>query len=149
MTLMRRAGLCALVCAACGAAAAQGVYKWTDERGQVHYGDKPPAGASAQPVEVAPSPPAPVKSPYEDVIRQQQLQEATEAKEKLRRRREQARAEERKRAEEKRDREKCLSYTRRLDDVQETLRRGYSASREGKLKRQLAQYEEGVKLFCR
>jgi hypothetical protein len=83
------------------------------------------------------------------VIRQQQIQEAAEAKERGQRERERARAEDRKRAEDKRDREKCLSYRRRLDDVQETLRRGYSASREGKLKRQLAQYEEGVKLFCR
>lgn len=149
MTLIRRAGLCALLWAACGAAAAQGVYKWTDERGQVHYGDKPPAGASAQPVDVAPSPPAPAKSPYGDVIKQQQAQEAAEAKERLRRERESARADERKRAEEKRDREKCLSYRRRLEDVQDTLRHGYRASREGRLKRQLAQYEEGVKLFCR
>lgn len=149
MRLIRRAGLCALLCAAYGAAAAQGVYKWTDERGQVHYGDKPPAGASAQPIDIDPSPPAPAKSPYEDVIRQQQIQEAAEAKERLRRERESARAEESRRAEEKRDQEKCLSYRRRFSDVQETLRHGYPASREGKLKRQLAQYEEGVKLFCR
>lgn len=29
----------------CGSLAAQELYKWTDENGNVHYGDKPPAGA--------------------------------------------------------------------------------------------------------
>ena len=33
----------------------QGVYKWTDAQGVVQYGDRPPAQAQAQQVEVAPA----------------------------------------------------------------------------------------------
>lgn len=41
------------------AAHAQAVYKWTDARGVVHYGDRPPADAQPQQVDIAPPPPAP------------------------------------------------------------------------------------------
>lgn len=37
----------------CGAAAAQ-TYKWVDERGVVNYGEKPPAGQAAKPVDTRP-----------------------------------------------------------------------------------------------
>ena len=41
------AGLCALTLAVSTQGFAQ-LYKWTDENGKVHYGDKPPAGANLQ-----------------------------------------------------------------------------------------------------
>jgi murein DD-endopeptidase MepM/ murein hydrolase activator NlpD len=46
----------AALCAVAGAAHADKVYKWVDRNGVVHYGDRPPDGASAQPsrVEVIP-----------------------------------------------------------------------------------------------
>lgn len=34
----------------CGIALAQGVMKWVDEDGRVHYGDRPPPGTKVQPV---------------------------------------------------------------------------------------------------
>lgn len=41
-----------LLAGCCGAAAAEEVYKWTDQNGRVHYGDRPKAGA--QVVDVKP-----------------------------------------------------------------------------------------------
>lgn len=38
---------------------AQAVYKWSDARGVVHYGDRPPQDAQAERVAVAPPPSAP------------------------------------------------------------------------------------------
>lgn len=35
----------------------QSVYKWTDEHGVVHYGDRPPIDESAEQVNIAPAPP--------------------------------------------------------------------------------------------
>jgi glutaredoxin len=39
-----------LVLLAAGTAAAQGIYRWTDEKGKVHYGTHPPANAKARPL---------------------------------------------------------------------------------------------------
>jgi glutaredoxin len=47
MTRILAAGILAFAAAA---AAAQNVYRWTDEKGRVHYGNEPPAAAKARPV---------------------------------------------------------------------------------------------------
>lgn len=39
------------------AAWAGGAYRWVDAQGQVHYGDRPPAGAQAEAIPPAPLPP--------------------------------------------------------------------------------------------
>lgn len=54
----RRVAAAALALAACLAGAASGqVFKWVDEKGRTHYGEKPPEGAKA--TEVAkPTPPS-------------------------------------------------------------------------------------------
>lgn len=56
-TTHRHFSLCMLLCLlpATGAISAD-VYKWTDEAGRVHYGDKPP-DSNALPVEIRESPP--------------------------------------------------------------------------------------------
>ena len=50
----RIALLLALLCGLIGPATAQ-VYKWVDEKGVTHYGERPPQGQSARPVNTAPS----------------------------------------------------------------------------------------------
>ena len=40
------------------AASAQGIYKWVDEQGQVHFGERPPEDAQASEVTVKPPPPS-------------------------------------------------------------------------------------------
>ncbi len=55
------------------AALAQPVYRWTDASGEVHFSDRPPAGAVPQPVEqveVDPAPAAPQGEDYYSVVNQ-------------------------------------------------------------------------------
>ncbi len=52
--MVSRASMLLTLCLATTVANGQ-IYKWTDEQGHVHYGDKPPAGQTARQV-VAPSP---------------------------------------------------------------------------------------------
>ena len=60
------------------AAGAQGLYKWVDEKGVVHYSDQPPAGKSGQKLNVAPQPPLENKEPQRSRSWQEQLQDSNE-----------------------------------------------------------------------
>jgi hypothetical protein len=51
---MRTYALVCLLILAAGAAGAQ-TYRWVDERGVTNYGEQPPAGRAAQPVNVQPA----------------------------------------------------------------------------------------------
>jgi len=44
-----------LLCSLAACAAAQDVYRWTDERGAIHYGEKPPANRPAAIVNTRPA----------------------------------------------------------------------------------------------
>lgn len=46
--------LAASVVWGCLASASAGVYKWTDADGRVHFGDRPPSSAAAEPIAVVP-----------------------------------------------------------------------------------------------
>ncbi len=59
------------------AAVAQGLYKWTDEKGGVHYSDRPPAGNTGQKMNVAPPPPGSQAAPRSRSWQEQQ-QDANE-----------------------------------------------------------------------
>lgn len=60
------------------AAGAQGLYKWVDDKGVVHYSDKPPAGKAGQKLNVAPQPPLEGQAPQRSRSWQEQLQDANE-----------------------------------------------------------------------
>jgi glutaredoxin len=47
---MTRALLIALLLAACGAAAAQSIYRWVDAQGKIHYTSEPPPGTRKEQV---------------------------------------------------------------------------------------------------
>ncbi len=52
-----------LIILACGTTAqADGVYKWTDAQGRIHYGDRPQSN-TAQPLNIKPAPPVPQQQP--------------------------------------------------------------------------------------
>lgn len=55
-----------------------GLYKWVDEKGVVHYSDKPPAGKSGQKLNVAPQPPLEGQAPQRGRSWQEQVQDANE-----------------------------------------------------------------------
>lgn len=60
---MKRAVL-SIMAALSLAAAAQGVYKWVDEKGVTHYSESPPPDGKANKVDIKPNGPAgPVKEP--------------------------------------------------------------------------------------
>lgn len=85
--------LLALLLALAMPAASAQIYKWVDEKGRVHYGEKPPAGAKPSTVKAPPQPGAPAKG--EDLqskeieFRQRQVQreqdEQKQARDKARR----------------------------------------------------------------
>lgn len=52
---MKRSILLLFLCIAAATAAADDVYRWSDERGVVHYGEKPPANRAATPVNTRPA----------------------------------------------------------------------------------------------
>ncbi|MCW5603882.1 MAG: DUF4124 domain-containing protein [Burkholderiales bacterium] len=52
--MIRRITVACLLMAASAPLAAQQTYKWVDERGVTNYGEKPPAGRQAQPVDTQP-----------------------------------------------------------------------------------------------
>lgn len=82
-------------------------YRWVDDNGKVHFGDRPPAGVSVQSLDL-PEPQTPVVPPasvQEQRDRQRRLVEALE---------EERLAKEQKKQEEKAAREKQEAYCRRL-----------------------------------
>ena len=69
--------VCGLL-AAPAALASNDLYKWVDEKGVVHYSDKPPAGKSGQKLNVAPQPPLEGRTPKRERGWQEQQQDANE-----------------------------------------------------------------------
>lgn len=59
---------------------AQSVYKWTDEQGVVHFGDRPPIDESAERVAIAPAPPPSVDDAAEPDATDTRQATATPAK---------------------------------------------------------------------
>ena len=59
----------------CTSAAGAGVYRWVDEQGRTHFGDRPPVSVDAQEVEVraAPPPPEPVAQAQDRATARQRL----------------------------------------------------------------------------
>ena len=78
---MRRAPLLATAILILATAAQAGIYKWVDENGQVHYGERPPAGAEYR--TVAPAPP-PASSAPEEKQRLEKTQEFLDTSRKAR-----------------------------------------------------------------
>ncbi len=78
-----RAYLVAVVLALAAPVAGAQVYKWLDEKGRVQYGDKPPAGVNATPIE-PPAAPQGQPRPPEDLaakeaeFRRRQIQKREE-----------------------------------------------------------------------
>lgn len=78
----RRLALSLCVCglvAAHAAFAANGLYKWIDEKGVVHYSDTPPVGKAAKKITAEPQPPLDnTQAPPPSRSWQEQLQESNE-----------------------------------------------------------------------
>ncbi len=100
---------------------AAGVYRWVDEQGKVHYGDRPPKKEASTPIEIES---APVPAPDDDERRRKtrRLLEAIES-ERDRNKQEEAQA----KADKARQETNCRSARRRV----ELFQRANNISRRG------------------
>jgi hypothetical protein len=64
------------LCLAAQGAQAQGIYRWTDAQGRVHFGDRPPGKAESVPIPEPPPPATPAPTDAERAARQQRLLDA-------------------------------------------------------------------------
>lgn len=107
------------------AASAQGLYKWVDEKGVVHYSDKPPAGQSGRKLDVAPQPPLDgSSSPQRSRSWQEQLAESNE------RRHQAEKAEQQRQKAAKEAEQKCLKARSALASLKRE-RPIYRSTKEG------------------
>ncbi|MCL4680707.1 MAG: DUF4124 domain-containing protein [Rhodocyclaceae bacterium] len=89
----------------------QGMYKWTDEKGVVHYTDTPPTGKRAEKVRIAPQPPMDAAAPARNRSWQEQQQDANE------RRHQAEKAEQERQKQAKEAEQKCLKARNALDTL--------------------------------
>lgn len=108
-------------------ASAAGVYKWVDEQGRVHYGERPPARTQAQEIAVKQAPPPPMPAEDEAARRdnQQRLLRAFEEE------REQKKAQKQKSQEEEAKRERQCAVARDRVRRYETAARVYDLDEQG------------------
>jgi hypothetical protein len=105
--------LCLAACAAFG----EGVYKWTDAQGRVHFGDRPPGGAAS--TGIAP-PSAPAATPPTDAERASRQQRLLDMYRDERLEKEEREAKQK--ADEEERRRRCAYARDRLDRYQRSTR---------------------------
>ena len=122
---------------------ARDVYRWTDERGQVHFGDRPPPNAKARSIgSIKPSSPTPKAGQEgERKERQRRLLKAFE-KERLERAEQRTKAA----AKKKEDADKCSSLTHELYNAKGAryLYREKGSEREVLSQEERTRYLEGL-----
>ena len=135
--------------------AAGSVYKWTDEQGQVHFGDKPPAGVTVTQEEVRSATGDDMSSggglrPGERArlgeIRKRESRMAAEKRD----RNERVAADEKRRTRQiVQDAKRCASYQQKITDYKRRLRAGCRVSTCNSWNDQLARYKSKAELVCR
>jgi Domain of unknown function (DUF4124) len=136
-------------------AVAGSVYRWVDEQGQVHFGDKPPAGVTVTQKEVRPATGdgratgGGLRSgelARLGEIRKQQSRLAAEKRD----RDEQFAADEKRRARQAvQDAKRCASYQQKISDYKRRLRAGCRVSACNSYNDRLASYKSKAALVCR
>jgi len=136
-------------------AAAGSVYKWTDEQGQVHFGDRPPAGATVTQEEVRPASGddrltgGGLRSGERARLGEIRKQESRRAAEK-RDRDERVAADEKRRARQVvQDARRCAGYQQKITDYKRRLRAGCRVSTCNAYNDRLASYKSRAALVCR
>jgi hypothetical protein len=135
-------------------ATAGDVYRWVDDQGQVHFGDRPPlrAQGTRQPT-IAAGADAPAKSGLRDgervrlrEIEQRERREAADRKAREKR----AAAEENRRVRQaERDARRCADYRGKIRDYQRKLRAGCRVSNCNSYEARIDTYEEKAARLCR
>ena len=123
-----------LVSAVLVASASAEVYKWVDDQGRVHYGDRP-AGKQAdkaKPVDIKSSPSSAAPDSGQRDTRQRDSRNVLRSLEEARRERERAlREQQEKRQEKRRDQAKCRDMINKLKDIERGGNIWYSLDDQG------------------
>jgi hypothetical protein len=136
-------------------AVATDVYKWTDEQGQVHFGDKPPVGATLTQEEIRPvtgddrATGGGLRSAERARLREIEQQESRVAAEKRDRDKRVAADEKRRERQAGQDANRCTSYKQKINDYQRRLRAGCRISTCNSWNDRLARYKSKAALVCR
>lgn len=109
------------------AQSAPAIYRWQDEQGRVHYGDRPPAGITVQPVSTSPSTRSVVEPTAPDPRWQAVLADEKVVGAVRRRAEAQRLAFDRAERERKARTARCVRMTGQLDRLESRQRAGYSA----------------------
>ena len=135
-------------------ALAGAVYTWTDAQGQVHFGDRPPAGVAAQQQEIRPATGEvaaqgqglrPGERALLHEIEKQERQEAAVQ----RKRDERAAAEARQRARQAgEDATRCANYRQKVSEYQKRLRAGCRVSTCNSWNARLDSYKRKAARVC-
>jgi hypothetical protein len=136
-------------------AAAGDIYKWADEQGRVHFGDKPPVAATVTQVEVKPATGddraggGGLRSGERarlDEIRNQENRMAAEKRD----RDERVAADEKRRTRQvMQDAKRCAGYQQKISDYKRRLRAGCRVSTCNSYNDLLARYKSKAALVCR
>jgi hypothetical protein len=136
-------------------AAAGSIYKWTDEQGQVHFGDKPPAGATVTQEEHRPATGddratggglRPAERAQLSGIEKQENRVAAEKRDRDKR----IAADEKRRARQAgQDANRCTGYQQKISDYKRRLRAGCRVSTCNSWNDQIARYKSKAALVCR
>jgi Domain of unknown function (DUF4124) len=135
-------------------AAAGDIYKWTDEQGQVHFGDRPPVGVQATHEEAGTvtandtatgSGLRPAERARLSEIEKQESREAAEKRD-----REKAAAADAKRRERQtwQDARRCADYQQKINNYKRRLRAGCRASTCTSYNAQLTSYKRSAARVC-
>ena len=136
-------------------AAAGDVYTWTDDNGQRHFGDRPPAGARTEKTDVKarsggePAIESGLRAGERARLSEIEKQARMTAAEKSARIKRAAAEEHRREHRAERDAGSCASHKQKIRDYERRLRAGCRVSRCNSYGEQLARYKSKAELVCR
>jgi hypothetical protein len=130
-------------------AAAGDVYRWVDDRGQVHFGDRPPA--TPQPLlPTAPDTPEEngLRAGERVRLREIEREERREAADRIAREKQAAADEQRRARQADRDAQRCADYRRRISEYRRRLRAGCRASACNTYQARIDSYQDKAAQVC-
>jgi Domain of unknown function (DUF4124) len=136
-------------------AVAGDVYKWLDEQGQVHFGDRPPPGVQATHEEAGTATAddtttgSGLRSGERARLSEIEKQESREAAEKRDQDKRAAADEKRRERQAEQDARRCASYQQKISEYNRRLRAGCRVSTCNSYSAQIDRYKSKAALVCR
>lgn len=150
---MKRVFAAGVVLALLATSANGQMYRWTDEDGNVHFGDAPPsAGTERVQPRVAPADPADAQQrrlETQRLMRDFERQDREAARQREAERRQRALRERFDEIDSRSDERMCQLYQDRIEDARNEMRRGYSAHRGRVLRERIERAQRDAGRYCR